>query len=81
MKTMLRTRKLEELNWLADPLQPGDCCEVQVRYRSTAVSAVVSETSDSVVRLSLDAPARAVAPGQSAALYRGEQVLGGGVIA
>jgi len=72
---------VEELNWLADPLQPGDRCEVQLRYRSQAVSAVVSEASDTSIRLALDAPARAVAPGQSAVLYRGEQVLGGGVIA
>jgi tRNA U34 2-thiouridine synthase MnmA/TrmU len=33
------------------------------------------------VRLALDEPARAVAPGQSGVLYRGDQVLGGGVIA
>jgi tRNA-specific 2-thiouridylase len=75
------TVSVEELNWLAEPLRPGDRCEVQVRYRSQAVSAVVSEASDSVIRLSLDGPARAVAPGQSAVLYRGDQMLGGGVIA
>ena len=69
-----------ELNWLDDPLHPGDRCEVQVRYRSKAVSAVVSETSDASLRLALDSGVRAVAPGQSAVLYRGEQVLGGGVI-
>ena len=72
---------VEELNWLADPLHPGDRCEVQVRYRSTAVSAVLSEASDTSIRLTLDTAARAVAPGQSAVLYRGEQMLGGGVIA
>ena len=69
-----------ELNWLDDPLHPGDRCEVQVRYRSKAVSAVVSETSDASLRLALDSGVRAVAPGQSAVLYRGDQVLGGGVI-
>ena len=69
-----------ELNWLDDPLHPGDRCEVQARYRSRAVSAVVTETSDASLRLALDSGVRAVAPGQSAVLYRGEQVLGGGVI-
>jgi tRNA-specific 2-thiouridylase len=72
---------VDTLNWLADPLRPGDRCEVQVRYRSQAVSAVVSGTSGSSIHLSLDTQVRAVAPGQSAVLYRGEQVLGGGVIA
>ena len=33
--------RLEELNWLADPLAPGDVCEVQVRYRARAVPATV----------------------------------------
>jgi tRNA-specific 2-thiouridylase len=75
------TVSVDALNWLADPLRPGDHCEVQIRYRSKAINAVVSETSDAAVRLTLDTPARAVAPGQSAVLYRGEQVLGGGNIA
>jgi len=72
---------VEEVNWLDDPLRPGDRCEVQVRYRSQAVSAVVSATSGTSIGLALVAAVRAVAPGQSAVLYRGEQVWGGGVIA
>src|SRR5688572_1525955 len=31
--------RLEELNWLAKPLEQGDTCRVQVRYRSRAVRA------------------------------------------
>lgn len=72
---------VQELNWLDEPLHPGDRCEVQIRYRSKAVSSVVSEASATSMRLALDEAVRAVAPGQSAVLYRGEQVLGGGVIA
>ena len=70
-----------EVNWLWDPLRPGERCEVQVRYRSRATGALVSEASGSSLRLALEAPVRAVAPGQSAVFYRGEQLLGGGVIA
>jgi len=71
---------LEELNWLAEPLGAGDQCEVQVRHRSAAVRAEVARIHGNAMTLRLLEPARAVAPGQSGVLYRGEQVLGGGVI-
>jgi len=72
---------LEEVNWLETPLEPGDACEVQVRHRSAAVRAEVVDSTPGRLSLRLLEPARAVAPGQSGVLYRGEQVLGGGVIA
>lgn len=73
---------LEEFNWLADPLGPGDPCEVQIRYRSRAVPAMVSTVAGPVVTLALSEAARAIAPGQSGVVYGpGGQVLGGGVIA
>jgi len=72
---------LEELNWLSDPLVPGDRCEVQIRHRSPAAAAVVREAGADRLELSLLEPVRAVSPGQSGVLYRGDRVLGGGVIA
>ena len=72
---------LDEVNWLAEPLAPGDPCEVQVRHRSAAVRAEVASAAGEQVTLRLLEPARAVAPGQSGVLYRGDDVLGGGVIA
>ena len=75
------TVMLEEINWLADPLQPGDHCEVQIRYRGRAVPAVVIEGSAEQLTLALETPARAVTPGQSGVLYTADRVLGGGVIA
>jgi tRNA-specific 2-thiouridylase len=72
---------IAEVNWLDAPLRPGDRCEVQIRYRSKPIPANVLAAEDGTVRLGLDGPARAVAPGQSGVLYRGDQVLGGGVIA
>jgi len=71
---------LEELNWLADPLQPGDRCEVQIRYRARSAPATVVEQESDRITLALDAPVRAVTPGQSGVLYHGDRVLGGGVI-
>ncbi len=72
--------ELDEVNWLDAPLAPGDTCEVQVRHRAAAARAEVAAVSADRVALRLLEPVRAVAPGQSGVLYRGEQVLGGGVI-
>ena len=67
-------------NWLDEPLRPGATCEVQLRHRAKSIPASVLEVPDSGVSLALEEPASAVAPGQSGVLYRGEQVVGGGVI-
>ena len=72
---------LDEVNWLADPLQPGERCEVQIRYRARSAPATVLERSDGRLDLALETPVRAIAPGQSGVLYgSGGRVLGGGVI-
>ncbi len=74
--------RLEELNWLAEPLAPGGSCEVQIRYRSKPIAAVVTSASPGALDLALATPARAIAPGQSGVLYdTAGRVLGGGVIA
>jgi tRNA-specific 2-thiouridylase len=72
---------LEEVNWLGTPLSQGDTCEVQVRYRAPAVPARIKSSDADTLTLELLEPARAVTPGQSGALYAGERLLGGGIIA
>src|SRR6266702_854641 len=75
---------LEEVNWLAEPLAPGDPLFVQCRYRAPAVPGRVRERADGGGTLVLDLaePVRAITPGQSGALYDSDgRLLGGGVIA
>jgi tRNA-specific 2-thiouridylase len=73
--------RLEELNWLADPLTPGEDCQVQIRHRARAVSARVAAVAPGALELLLSSPVRAITPGQSGVLYSAEdRVLGGGVI-
>jgi tRNA-specific 2-thiouridylase len=73
--------RLDEVNWLADPLAPGDACRVQLRYRAPAVPATVLESGAGHLALALARPVRAIAPGQSGVVYGGDdRVLGGGVI-
>ena len=58
---------------------PVERVEAKLRYRSEPVGARVEETVDGFV-LHLDEPAYAVAPGQTAALYDDDAIVGAGVI-
>ncbi len=69
-----------DLNWLdARPLV-GEELLVQIRHRARAVPAVVQNIAAASITLELHAPQRAVTPGQSGVLYRGDIVTGGGRI-
>jgi tRNA-specific 2-thiouridylase len=77
-----RAVTLEAVNWLSDPLGPGERCAIQIRHRSRPIGAEIQAGSgDGTLELALLEPARAVSPGQSGVLYRGDRVLGGGIIA
>lgn len=68
------------VNWLAGPPElPGEL-SVQIRYRQRPILARVSPVPVGGVEVVFAAPQRAVTPGQFAAFYRGEELLGGGVI-
>ena len=53
---------------------------VKVRYATPATSATAEPVGHDTLRIHFHSPQRALSPGQSAVLYRGEQVLGGGII-
>ena len=76
--------RLAELNWLGPPLAAAAPVPVAARLRSAQppVKATLypGAAPDDAAELVLDMPAGAVAPGQAAALYDGERVLGGGWI-
>jgi tRNA-uridine 2-sulfurtransferase len=72
---------LGELNWLAGP--PANGMAVTAKLRSTqppTPARLYPGPQEGGAELVLDAAAGAVAPGQAAVLYAGEQVLGGGWI-
>ncbi|HEU4865137.1 MAG TPA: tRNA 2-thiouridine(34) synthase MnmA [Actinomycetota bacterium] len=71
----------DRVTWIAGkPPSDGPFeAEVRLRYRGDDVPAVVEPLGDRV-RVELRTPQRGIAPGQSAALYRGDELLGGGRI-
>jgi tRNA-specific 2-thiouridylase len=75
------TADVGDLNWIGfDPPASGEFrCEVQHRYRSTPAFASVSVDGGGA-RVVFDAPELAVTPGQGAAFYCGDRLLGGGWI-
>ena len=68
-----------EPNWHGDVPLVGDRLAVQMRHRAPAVGATVEEAGDVVV-LALDEPRAAITPGQSAVLFDGDRLVGGGRI-
>lgn len=70
---------LDEISFTDAP--PGSGTEVLVQYRAHGdASRAYVVTDGDRVRLRFESPVYAVAPGQSAALYEGDRLIGGGVI-
>ena len=80
----LRATRLvaERVNWIAVPAlaAPLDV-QARVRHRAPRVAARVVPRDAGRVEIELREPQYAVTPGQSVVLYRGEVIVGGGVIA
>jgi tRNA-specific 2-thiouridylase len=70
----------ESANWLSRLPEKGEPLGVRIRHGAPVVDATVLSARSEQFELELAAPQSAVTPGQSAVLYRGEVVVGGGVI-
>ena len=72
---------VREFNWITGnaPSEPIRCL-AKIRYRHKEQPATATIFADGKARIVFDEPQRAITPGQSAVLYDGEIVLGGGII-
>ena len=72
----------DRVSWVAGGPPAGGPfeAEVRIRYRGDDVPCAAEAIDTDRVRVEFRAPQRAVAPGQSAVVYRGDAVLGGGRI-
>ncbi len=74
-----KTINLTDLHWIN--LAPKDGkYKIRVRHRAPLVEAVLSPGDDNTLKLDLNQPERAIAPGQSVVIYDGDICLGGGII-
>ena len=73
---------LTDVHWINQPPKDGTY-HIRVRHRATLINVEITRVNDNAgekVTVILSEPQRAVAPGQSAVIYDGEECLGGGII-
>ncbi len=71
--------RVHSLSWTGDPLAAAQPVEGRVRYRDPRVPLDFIPEGGGTALIRFRDPQRALASGQILALYRGEQLLGGGV--
>ena len=71
----------EALNLIAVPrLEAPLRVTARVRYHQAEQPALLTQTGPDTAHLTFDVPQRAITPGQAVVFYRGDAVVGGGVI-
>ena len=72
---------VRDFNWISGEVPSTTFrCHAKIRYRHKEQPAAVTPIDETHVKIIFDEPQRAATPGQSAVLYDGDTVLGGGII-
>ncbi len=69
------TLQLTDIHWINEPPKEDEPLLARLRHRGKLLRCTITDA-----RLHLDDQERAIASGQSAVLYRGDVVLGGGIV-
>ncbi|MCF7821577.1 MAG: tRNA 2-thiouridine(34) synthase MnmA [Mariprofundaceae bacterium] len=69
---------VDGVTWIRRP-EPGEAVTARVRYQMQPAACQVSENK--LLKIVFDQPQKPTAPGQVAAFYSGDELLGGGIVA
>jgi len=69
-----------DINWLIDPADIPERCQVQIRYNAAPAPATIAPLPQNRLRVLFHQPQQGVAPGQAAVCYENHRTLGGGWI-
>jgi tRNA-specific 2-thiouridylase len=78
-----RELTVRDFHWITGDMPKGEVrCSVKIRYRHKEQPArvILPDAEGGTAQVIFDEPQRAITPGQSAVLYDGDYVLGGGII-
>lgn len=73
------TLAIENASWVSGRPPATGGYDIKVRYKSQTAAGTV-EAEAGTARITFDIPQVAIAPGQAAVVYRGDEVIGGGTI-
>jgi tRNA-specific 2-thiouridylase len=80
-EVMMDSCRVEDASWISGaPPDNGTPCLARLRYRHCGANVTLHRESDEAWRAEFKEPQFAVAPGQAAVFYDGDEVLGGGWI-
>ncbi len=69
----------QNVNWICPQKLPIEA-DVKIRYKSNFAKAKIFKTGGQRIKVVFQKPQKAPTPGQSVVFYKGEELLGGGVI-
>ncbi len=72
--------RVKDVSWCFGPPAGPVRASVKIRYRHPGAESTVTRTDETNAHVQFDNGQTAVTPGQSAVFYRGDEVLGGGII-
>jgi tRNA-specific 2-thiouridylase len=71
---------ISQVHWIIAEPQAGHTYQLRSRHRAELIDCTLEQAADGAYSIKLSKPERAITPGQSAVIYDGATVLGGGII-